>query len=174
MTSGEDSAVVTWLLAVAMDIGFGDPPNRWHPVAWMGRMLAGWERRVTTQKAVGRFLHGTLACGTGLLIWSFAAWLWEVGARYLPVLPCILLQALALKMTFSVRGLFRAAQEIRQLLTVGDLAAARYRVGYHLVSRPTQNLDGPHVVSAVIESVAENACDGWLAPAFYYAVGGLP
>ncbi|HKB23622.1 MAG TPA: cobalamin biosynthesis protein, partial [Methylomirabilota bacterium] len=28
------------LSAVALDLAFGDPPNRVHPVAWLGRALA--------------------------------------------------------------------------------------------------------------------------------------
>jgi cobalamin biosynthesis protein CobD/CbiB len=26
-------------LAVALDLLVGDPPNRWHPVAWIGRLI---------------------------------------------------------------------------------------------------------------------------------------
>ncbi|MGH7265866.1 MAG: cobalamin biosynthesis protein, partial [Candidatus Rokuibacteriota bacterium] len=32
-------------LAVALDLAAGEPPDRWHPVAWLGRALAWAERR---------------------------------------------------------------------------------------------------------------------------------
>jgi adenosylcobinamide-phosphate synthase len=174
MTSEESWALAVWLLAIAFDVTFGDPPNRWHPVAWMGRTLAVWERWAPTRGPGARLVYGAVACGAGVLVWGAAACLWEVGTRRLPLLLGVLLQAVALKMTFSARGLVQAAREVRELLAAGDLLSARRRVGYHLVSRSTDDLDAPHVVSAVIESVAENACDGFIAPAFYYVVGGLP
>jgi len=174
MMPGELWALAVWLLAIALDVILGDPPSRWHPVAWMGRTLAVWERWAPTRGPGARFVYGTTACGVGVLVWGSAAGLWEVGTRRLPLLLEVLFQAVALKMTFSVRGLIQAAREVRELLAAGDLLSARRRVGYHLVSRSTDDLDTPHVVSAVVESVAENACDGFIAPAFYYVVGGLP
>ena len=54
-----------------------------------------------------------------------------------------------------------------------DLAGARRAVGYHLVSRPTDELDAGKVASATIESVAENLTDSLVAPALFFLVGGL-
>jgi adenosylcobinamide-phosphate synthase len=36
---------VAILLAVALDLAAGEPPSRWHPVAWLGRALSWAERR---------------------------------------------------------------------------------------------------------------------------------
>jgi adenosylcobinamide-phosphate synthase len=43
-----------------------------------------------------------------------------------------------------------------------------------LVSRETQNMGGPEVVSATVESVAENTCDSVVAPLFYFLLFGVP
>jgi len=32
------------LAALLLDLLFGDPPNRWHPVAWMGSLIARLQR----------------------------------------------------------------------------------------------------------------------------------
>ncbi|MEO6855305.1 MAG: cobalamin biosynthesis protein, partial [Rhodoferax sp.] len=32
---------IALLLALAIDLRFGEPPVRWHPVVWMGNYL-GW------------------------------------------------------------------------------------------------------------------------------------
>ena len=32
------------LLALLIDLTVGDPPNRFHPVAWMGNLI-GWAQR---------------------------------------------------------------------------------------------------------------------------------
>jgi adenosylcobinamide-phosphate synthase len=58
-------------------------------------------------------------------------------------------------------------------LRADDLAAARLAVGYHLVSRPTAELDARHVASATVESVAENLTDSLVAPALLFLAGGL-
>src|SRR5580698_10976176 len=44
----------------------------------------------------------------------------------------------------------------------------------HIVGRDPYSLDEPGVVRAAIESLAENFSDGVVAPAFWYAVLGLP
>jgi adenosylcobinamide-phosphate synthase len=73
----------------------------------------------------------------------------------------------------SVRGLVSAARGVARELARGDLTAARRAVGYHLVSRPTADLDEGHVASAAVESVAENLTDSVVAPALFFLAGGL-
>jgi len=83
------------------------------------------------------------------------------------------LQALALTCLLSVRGLVSAARAVAGALRREDLAAARRTAGYHLVSRPTAELDAGHVASAAVESVAENLTDSLVAPALFFLAGGL-
>lgn len=85
----------------------------------------------------------------------------------------LLLEAPALTCLLSVRGLVGAAREVARELGRGDLTAARRAVGYHLVSRPTTDLDEGHVASAAVESVAENLTDSVVAPALFFLAGGL-
>jgi adenosylcobinamide-phosphate synthase len=88
--------------------------------------------------------------------------------------PGVLLEALALKPAFAVRRLAGAARDVEAALRAGDLETARARAGRDLVSRPTADLTPDEVVSAAIESVAENLVDSVVAPLLAYAVGGLP
>jgi adenosylcobinamide-phosphate synthase len=74
----------------------------------------------------------------------------------------------------ALRGLFAAAEAVARPLAAGDLAAARHALGRHLVSRPTAELDAPHVASGAVESVAENLTDGYVAPVLLFLVLGLP
>ncbi len=78
-----------------------------------------------------------------------------------------------LKTTFALRELVAAGRSVERPLAGGDLAQAR-RGLLALVSRPVEHLDEPHVASAAIESLAENLADSYLAPLFYYVLGGLP
>jgi adenosylcobinamide-phosphate synthase len=83
-------------------------------------------------------------------------------------------EVVVLKMTFSVRGLARAATDVRRALAGGDLPEARRRLAWNLVSRDTADLDEPRVAAAAVESVAENTSDGVIAPWFFYLIGGIP
>jgi adenosylcobinamide-phosphate synthase len=86
----------------------------------------------------------------------------------------VIIEGVALKSMFSLRGLARAALAVRDGLERADLDAARAAVGRDLVSRPTATLDAGQVASATIESVAENLTDAFLAPLIFFVVFGLP
>ena len=51
-------AVAVVLLAVAIDLAFGDPPNRWHPVAWIGRALSAGRERLCHGSPTVLFVSG--------------------------------------------------------------------------------------------------------------------
>lgn len=160
--------------ALAIDFLFDDPPNRYHPVAWMGSLIGWLKRKSPKQGDQEKFIFGAgitlggsaLMAGIGVAIIGAAKRLpWQFG---------LLLEALALKVTFSGRGLDRAAEEVQQALERDDLPEAQRLASWHLVSRDTSELDESQVAAATIESVAENASDGIIAPLFYYVLGGLP
>ena len=162
------------VLAVALDLLLGDPPNRYHPVAWIGRLIALGRRWAASVPAEFLALYGALlivvvtitAVMAGLAFQAAAGWLpWPLGG---------LAQAWLLKCSFSLRGLVAAVWEVRDRLEAGDLAGARAAVGRHLVSRPVEELEAEAAASAAVESLAENLCDGWVAPLCFYLVGGLP
>jgi adenosylcobinamide-phosphate synthase len=98
----------------------------------------------------------------------------QLGLVLLPAVAARGLEALALKLTLSMRGLARATGSVGETLTRGDLPEARRLLAWHLVSRPTEDLDEPAVAAAAVESVAENASDSAVAPLLCYAVAGLP
>lgn len=160
--------------AVALDLAFGDPPNRWHPVAWIGRVIAGGRRRLTAlPMSRTRLLiaGGRLTLVVAVLV-ALLAWLIEFFARSIGPAG-IALECVTLWTLFSIRGLAGAAREVGAALAAGDLAGARTAVGLHLVSRPTADLSEGHVASAAIESVAENLADSVLAPLCFYLAFGL-
>jgi len=62
---------------------------------------------------------------------------------------------------------------VRRFLVNGDLLSARQQAA-RIVGRDTQELNEPEVIRAVIETLAESASDGIVAPMFYLAIGGVP
>jgi adenosylcobinamide-phosphate synthase len=159
--------------ALALDLAFGDPPNRWHPVAWLGAFIAAGRRRLAQGSPVWLLLSGgavtvsaaVLAALAGIAVVRVTAPLGIAG---------VVLEAAALSCCLSVRGLWRAAAEIATRLERGDLTGARAALGFHLVSRPTADLGEGEVAAAAVESVAENLTDSIVAPALMYLVFGLP
>ena len=160
------------LLALAIDLAFGDPSNRYHPVAWIGRLLAAGGRRLCRGSPAALLAGGVavtvgvaaVAGGAGAAVSALAERLGVAG---------VLLEAVALTCLLAFRGLVGAARAVAADLDRGDLAAARRAVGYHLVSRPTAELGERQVVSATVESVAENLTDSLVAPVFFFLAGGL-
>jgi adenosylcobinamide-phosphate synthase len=157
------------LLAVGLDLAAGEPSSRWHPVAWIGRVLARAERwarsRGVVDGAAAVIPVVALAWGAAFLVAAIARRLGWTG---------IVLEAVALKPAFAVRRLATAAAEVRMALDAGDVDEARRRLGQHLVSRETRGLSAAEVTSAAVESVAENVSDSVAAPLLAYVAGGLP
>jgi adenosylcobinamide-phosphate synthase len=161
------------LLAVAIDLALGDPPGRLHPVAWIGAALdrgrralcAGAPRRLLARGAAVTLLCAAAGAVVAAGVAASASRLDAAG---------IVLEAVALSLLLSLRGLSRAARSVAAPLARDDLAAARAAVGRHLVSRPTATLAAGPVASAAVESVAENLTDSFVAPALFYVAFGLP
>jgi adenosylcobinamide-phosphate synthase len=164
--------VTLLLLAVVLDLLVGDPPNRWHPVAWVGRLIA-LGRAHAPSRPEDLTLYGTflilivsgLAAGGALTVHAL------LGELPGPAAP--LAQAWLLKCSCSLRGLFGAVELVRGHLVAEDLDGARRQVAWHLVSRPTADLDRGAVASAAVESLAENLTDGLVAPVGFYVAGTL-
>ncbi len=160
--------------ALLLDLLLGDPPNRYHPVAWMGRWIGTLAARSPRRGCWKPLAAGAFIVSSGTALVALAGWVLEQVARRLGPPAGPLLLAAGLKSTLALRSLVRAAEEVQAALEAGDLETARRLVAWHLVSRDTGALNVSQVAAATIESVAENAVDGIVAPLFYYAWGGLP
>lgn len=168
----EASAVL--LLAVALDLVLSEPPNAIHPVAWMGRYLGGLRRCSRGRRPASALAVGALGLAVGLAGCGAATWALVALLREAPPGLRVVLQAVLLKSTFSLRRLLDAAEEVRSALVALDLPEARRRLGVHLVSRSTQELTAEEIAGATVESLAENFTDAVVAPLLFWVVAGLP
>lgn len=159
-------------LAVALDLLAGDPPNRWHPVAWIGGLIARG-RRLAPRAPDDRALYGAFLILVVAGLAAGGALAAHAALAALPAPVALLGRAWLLKCSLALDGLFAAVEIVRGHLVAGDLAGARRQVAWHLVSRPADDLDAPAVASAAVESLAENLTDGLVAPVYFYVAGAL-
>lgn len=160
------------LSAVLADAMLGDPPSRFHPVAWMGSWIAVLRKMAPRRSPLADLLYGAAAIGVSALT------LWLLGRSVTRFLERPrwgwLAEGAALSQLIAWRGLMRAGGAVARPLERGDLSEARRQLGWHLVSRDCSRLDGSLVAAAAIESLAENSSDSVIAPLFWYGIGGLP
>lgn len=165
---------IVLLAAVLLDLTLGDPPNRYHPVAWMGRAIGAAVRHAPGGGKAARLAFGAAIAMVGAGLCVAAGHLLSTVLLNVPGPVRWIVEATVLKMSFSLRGLLAAARQVAEALERGDLPEARRLLSWHLVSRPTATLEESGVAAAAVESVAENSSDGVMAPLLYYVLGGLP
>ena len=168
------AALIALLTAFALDVVCGDPPNRYHPVVAMGSLIRWITQKFNHGNSHRRFWLGMLGVTIGAGLFSLPWIALEHFLQAVPVWITGILTGICLKPVFSFRSLLKASHEVRQALTDDDLPEARRLVSWHLVSRDTASLSSQQVASAVIESLAENLTDSFLAPLLCFCVGGLP
>ena len=165
-------------LAVGIDLAAGDPRNRYHPTAWIGRMIAWVATRARTGEPLSERLGGValvaLPCGAVLAaLAAISLGIGLLGDGPAALILSVAASAILLKSTIAVREMERHAREVAGSVTGGSIGTARGRLAT-IVKRDTKHLDREHVISGAIESVSENTVDGVTGPLFYFGALGLP
>ena len=161
------------LIALVIDLIFGEPGNTLHPVAWLGKLTL-LEMKLAPEK--GRLFQ--LVYGVSIVLITLGAitaltFLLVLYLQDMSSIIYVVVAGILLKFTFSFRGLIQAVTAVKGLLSQDNLNEARI-CSRALVSRDTADLDENQLVSAAVESVAENSCDSFVAPLFYFMLFGIP
>ena len=149
-------------VAYAIDLTVGDPEWFPHPVRLFGLMIRNGERLLRRGDRLGDLVGGAV------LTAAVASIAWASGHP-----RSKLWQALLAWTALATRSLLDESGAVIEALETGDMATARRRLA-RIVGRDTANLDEAEIARAVIETLAESACDGIVAPLFWLAVGGVP
>jgi adenosylcobinamide-phosphate synthase len=165
--------MVDILIAVVIDLIFGDPEGFPHPVRLFGRIISYEERlvRKIAHSDRGLYFGGFFIVVVNVLL-AFCV-------------PFIILKIILpykiiyhfvniyfLYACLAARCLRNEAVKIYRALEDG-LEEARYKLSF-IVGRDTKKLNKNEIIRAVVETVAENTSDGVIAPLIFMVVGGAP
>ena len=159
-----------------LDALFGDPAWLPHPVVYMGKAISKLEKFLRPRlpkTPQGELLGGAIVAfclpvGTFLLT-GLVCW----GAARLHPLLGLAVQMFWCGQALAARGLVQESTKVYKELKKPDLPGARKAVS-RIVGRDTAELTAEGVTKAAVETVAENASDGVIAPLLYMLIGGAP
>ena len=159
-----------------LDALFGDPTWLPHPVVYMGKAISKLEKFLRPRlpkTPQGELLGGAIVAfclpvGTFLLT-GLVCW----GAARLHPLLGLAVQMFWCGQALAARGLVQESTNVYIELKKPDLPGARKAVS-RIVGRDTAELTAEGVTKAAVETVAENASDGVIAPLLYMLIGGAP
>lgn len=173
-----DGFALILLAALILDWFLGEPEVIWsrvpHPVVLFGNAVGFMDRtlNLATDEPSRQYRKGALAICLLLVIAYLSAeimsWLLEFAGPLAVFFECAIVFVL-----LAQRSLYDHVKAVAEGLRQDGIAGGRQAVGL-IVGRNPEFLDEKGICRASIETLAENFSDGVVAPAFWYAVFGLP
>jgi adenosylcobinamide-phosphate synthase len=175
VTTAQTLLVVVGALVLEATFGYPD----WlyqrigHPTSWLGALISALDQQLNreTDAPETRRVKGVIALVVLIVVTGLVAWAIEqifdhvaFGAFFVALLASTLIAS---------RSLYIHVEAVARALDQYGLDDARSAVG-RIVGRNPNMLDEHGVARAAIESLAENASDGIVAPVFWFAIFGMP
>jgi adenosylcobinamide-phosphate synthase len=165
---------------ILLDIVFGDPRNKYHPVSWLGKLIesitpnlkhgggrVGSNSHQKIEKVNGILFSCSLISGIALLTIALAS----LTALFTGIVITLILFAILLKISIALKGMEKSAIQITHSIKAGNLEEARYNLSM-IVRRDISTLDEEYIQSATIECISESTVDGIISPLFFYTILG--
>ncbi|WP_246714949.1 adenosylcobinamide-phosphate synthase CbiB [Aestuariivirga litoralis] len=143
-----------------------------HPVQWMGKLITFLDEGLNDPDAspASNRLNGVIALVVLILCCALPG---MIAAWILASIPYgWVINVLIATTLIAQKSLSDHVGEVERALG-NSLPAARLAVG-KIVGRDPETLDEKGIAKGALESLAENASDGVVAPALWYAILGLP
>ena len=173
--------IIILIMALILDLIFGDPHNWFHPVMAMGRAIEWLE--MILRKACGiseerekdivkkRIAGGILVVIMLVVFTAIPLIIIHISRMFGENISCAISAFLAYQM-LAMKQLKIESMKVFKALQKKDLKEAREAVSM-IVGRDTKRLNEAGITKAAVETVAENASDGVIAPLLFMMVFGV-
>ena len=168
--------IIALAAGFVLDCIFGDPTWLYHPICLIGKLIAFLEKKLRAlfpKTKEGELRAGALEVLLVCLICAGVPWLVIYLVGRISAWGAFVLETFCCYQLFAARSLETESMKVYDRVKNGTIDEARYAVSM-IVGRDTQGLSKEGVIKAAVETVAENASDGVIAPMIYMAVGGAP
>jgi adenosylcobinamide-phosphate synthase len=166
-------------MAVAMSVdalwGWPDPlfARIGHPVTWLGRLIDFLDKNCNRSSASAGVRRAVGAAAALIVIALAVAAALAIQSLLVSEWSRIFVAGIFAWPLVALRSLHDHVAAVALALQSGNIETARLAVA-RIVGRDPSGLDEAGIARAAIESLAENASDGVVAPVFWGAVFGLP
>ena len=169
-------SLLALLAGFLLDLLIGDPHFLYHPVRLVGALISfleKWIRKLFPKTERGEFFGGILMAVLVIAVTTAVPALLVFGASFWCVQARFVVETILCYWLLATKSLKDESMKVYDRLKNGTLDEARYAVSM-IVGRDTRELTETGVTKAAVETVAENASDGVIAPMLYMAIGGVP
>jgi len=168
--------LIALLIGFFVDLLLGDPHSIPHPVVWIGKLISAAEklvRRMFPKTVRGENIAGGVLWVIVVLVSTAVPALLLYAAYRLHPAAGLVLESIMCWQILATRSLRDESMKVYAALKKGVPEEYRRAVSM-IVGRDTAELDDLAVTRAAVETVAENASDGVIAPMLFLALGGAP
>lgn len=155
------------LIAIIIDVIFGELPVKIHPVVWMGKIIDFLSEKLINYRSK---ISGVVLTFLVVMIFTLATYVLLHLSSFNYVIY-ILVSSVILSTTFAIKVLLTSAENMKNDID-HNIEKARQSMSY-LVSRNTMELNEEDLISATIETLTENITDSVIAPLFYAFIFGV-
>src|ERR1044072_1146317 len=144
--------ILILISSVLIDLIIGDPINKIHPVAWIGKYISYFipkikeNRKRVYERKKGIIFTFVTVFFFAVLIHSISIWLYNIS-----IILMIGFSIYILYSVIAIKGMENHINAIILALQNNDIKNARKYLSF-IVSRNTRNLDEEHILSGAIES----------------------
>ncbi len=168
------NSIIALVLGFCLDLIIGDPRSFPHPIRFIGNLISGSEkvlRRVFAKTKWGEIFAGAFLVFIVISVSAGIPLAIIIIANNINPWLSLFVQTIMCYYVLATKCLKDESMLVYHPLKAKDTQKAREAVAM-IVGRDTSILDDEGITKAAVETIAENAADGVIAPMIYTAIGG--
>ncbi len=163
--------LIAFCIGFILDMIFADPYSFPHPILFVGKFISFLEKKLLTDSDKKNLRRGVLLTVVVVAFFSAIYFVISFLTYRINIWFGMAVEAFLTYQLLAAKSLERESMKVYDKLENGTIDEARYAVSM-IVGRDTKALDKRGVIKATVETIAENASDGVIAPMFFMAIGG--